>query len=200
MKKLLLVAAATATLAISGAASAATFPGYGNDTGGPALLITLTSGGATIAATGQPATYDGSDDTYIGVINNSGQTVNSLHLSANNIIFWFEGDGINAYGAPGNAIDHSGYGGPQAYFTNISSDYHTGDVNFIGGIADGGSAYFSLEEALDAASFSSANGGGISVGGGVPEPAGWAMMMVGIGSIGMALRTRARKIRAALTA
>jgi integrase len=37
-----------------------------------------------------------------------------------------------------------------------------------------------LEEPLDAASFS--NGGGITVGGGVPEPAIWAMLLIGFGA------------------
>jgi len=191
MKKLLIAGASfTALMFAGGAASAATFPGYGLDTGGPALLITLNSDGTTtLTSTGQPQTYDGADDTYIGVINNSGNTVNALNLSSNADIFGFDGDGIDTYGAPGNAKDTTGYGGPDGYFTNITGSYFSlpekGTVNFIGGIANGGSDYFSLEEALTTASFTNP----ITVGG-VPEPMTWAMMLMGFFGIGAAVRRR----------
>jgi hypothetical protein len=67
-------------------------------------------------------------------------------------IFSFDGDGIVAYGIPGNPRDSTGYGGPNVYFTNISADLTTGTANFIVPIAaNGGSAYFSLEEAISSA-------------------------------------------------
>ena len=53
----------------------------------------------------------------------------------------------------------------------------SGTVNFIGGIQNGGTAYFALEEPLTGAN------GGINVGG-VPEPGTWAMMLIGFAGLG----------------
>ncbi len=187
IRKILFASVAVATLALSSAAFA--FPGYGNDSGGPALIITLNSDGTTsLTATGQPATYDGADDTYIGVVNNSGHTVNALTLTSGTNIFGFEGDGISnvTYGAPGNSSDPSQYGGPHGYFTNINGSQTNGVVNFIGGIADGGSDYFSLEQALNTASFTTRPGA-------VPEPGTWAMMLGGMAVVGALLRRRQSK-------
>ena len=200
MKKLLIAGAAMAALAAAGSAHAA-FPSFGQDTG-PYIYITLTSAGAAVTFdnTVNP-TYDGADDTYLAVINNTGSVVNAITLKSTDDIFGFDGDGIDAYGAGSNANDTTGYGGPQAYFTNITNvgGLETGVVNFIGGIAaNGGTGYFSLEEALDSATFSTGGGGIIS--GGAPEPSTWAMMLVGVAGLGGALRMAGRKARAAVTA
>ena len=103
-------------------ANAAVFPGYGNDTLGPEFLLTVGPGGSTSITlnpiyTTDPGTYDGSDDTYIGVINNSGGTVSSITLSSTTDIFGFDGDGISTprFGAPGNSTDSTGYGGPDGF-------------------------------------------------------------------------------------
>ena len=195
MKKLLIGGAAAAALSFGMVSSAAAqFPGFGSDTG-PGFLITLNSNGtASFTSTSACPTYDGGgcngDDTYIGVINNSGHSVGTIHLSSTQDIFGFDGDGIDAYGASGNAIDTSGYGGPQAYFTNIAFQYspsfsETGDVNFIGGIKSGGTGYFSLEAALNTASFNQP----ITTSG-TPEPATWAMMLMGFFGLGATLRRR----------
>ena len=116
----------------------------------------------------------------VGVTNNSGHTINSFGVSSSTQnIFGFDGDGLTAapYNLTGNALDGSGYGGPQAYFTNISLDKMSGTVNFIGGISNGGTGFFALEEALSGAN------GGINVGA-VPEPSTWAMMLIGFAGLG----------------
>ncbi|HEY0436013.1 MAG TPA: PEPxxWA-CTERM sorting domain-containing protein [Phenylobacterium sp.] len=210
MKTLLVAGAAIAALTFAGSASAVTFPGFGSDPNGPGFIITLNADNtASFTATGEHATYDGfqgyyqfyeGDDTYIGVINNSGHSVNRIHLSGNTDIFGFESDGIDVYGATGNALDSSGYGGPNAYFSHITGGctYYgcsqSGDVNFIVPIANGGSDYFSLEERLSEATFQG-DGGGISSG--APEPATWAMMLTGFLGLGATMR---RRRAAALTA
>jgi hypothetical protein len=203
MKKFLVAGAALAVLSLGGHANAAVYPSVGDNTAGPSLIITIGSTGtATIAAGPSTGPYDGSEDTYIGVVNNSSTTVKFLHLSSPGTdIFGFDGDGIDGYN--GNSIapvtgnpDDTGYGGPLGYFTNINSTYDAGDVNFWGGLASGATTYFSLEEAIDSTAFAGP-GGGITTGGGVPEPATWAMMLIGIGAVGGVLRMNRRDLATA---
>ena len=111
------------------------------------LIITFNATGSitTAAPLLATSTYDGSDDALIGLVNNSGSTITSLHLVGHDI-GGFEDDGIDTYyGAPvsGNP-DRTGYGGPLGYFThNLGNSL---DINFYGGLATGSSTYFSLEE------------------------------------------------------
>lgn len=197
MKKLLVAGAAIAALGVASQAHAVTWTGYGNDTLGPALVITISSAGVASIASGPGSAqgpYDGSDDSYIGVVNNYGKTINSLSLSSSGApIFAFDGDGIDTYGAvkvSGNP-DTTGYGGPTGYFTNITS-FTSGTVNFFGGVASGGTAFFSLEAPPSLSTFTGP-GGGVTTGG-VPEPATWAMMLVGVGLMGGMLRMQGRKV------
>jgi len=114
-------------------------------------IITISDTGATVTSTGQPP-YDGIEDTLVGVVNNSRLPVSAMGLKSALSIFGFDGDGIVAYGIPGNPQDPSGYGGPNAYFTNISADLKSGTVNFITPIAaKGGTGFFALEEAISQA-------------------------------------------------
>jgi len=128
-------------------------PAFGAATAGCDLIITVTNNGDTVTVgpsyTLAGGTYDGSDDTLIGIVNNSSSKLSSISLSSSTDIFGFDGDGIDTYGAPGNNSDNSGYGGPDSYFTNINSSYTSGTVDFVTALsANGGSTYFSLEEAL----------------------------------------------------
>jgi hypothetical protein len=123
-------------------------PAYGYDSGcGTVITITATNG-VQIVQTGQ-GPYEGSDDTLVGIVNNSNVPISSIVLTSPNNIFGFDGDGIDTYGAPGNAMDTTGYGGPNSYFTNINPSQTSGTVNFVTPLApQGGTTYFSLENAL----------------------------------------------------
>lgn len=98
--------------------------------------------------------YENSDDTVTGVLNNSGRTITSLPLKSGTDIFGFEDDGICSKSITpkpsGCPFGPTGYEGPGVSYSNISSDKHSGTVNFSPGIPPGGSAYFGLEEALSA--------------------------------------------------
>jgi hypothetical protein len=115
-----------------------------------------------LTVTGQ-GPYDGVDDTLVGIVNDSAKPVTSVALSSDSDIFGFDGDGIDTYGAPGNSHDTTGYGGPDAYFTNINAFQTTGTVNFVTPLpADGGTTYFGLENAVsDATSCQDAINGSV---------------------------------------
>src|SRR5579862_4377823 len=150
LKQIPLTAAVFVVVVIAGTATHAQCPAVGADTG-CGIVITVTNTGASVSATGQ-GPFDGIEDTLIGVVNNSPLPVKSLGLTSGLTIFDFDGDGIDAFGIPGNSQDNTGYGGPNAFFTSINPDLRSGTVNFIVPISpNGGTAYFSLEEPISSA-------------------------------------------------
>jgi hypothetical protein len=92
--------------------------------------------------------YDGSDDTLVGVVNNSSIPIASLALTSGNPIFGFDGDGLCTY-ITCSWPHPTGYEGPGVIFNPTSST--TGTVNFSPPIAAGATAYFSLENSLTGA-------------------------------------------------
>ena len=188
MKKLLFGASALlASSFISGSVQAAvTCPVIGA-ANGCNVIITLNPGGTGSItpgpAAGQP--YDGIEDTLVGIENLSGQTVGRITLSGPNI-FGFDGDGINVYGFN---FGPTGYEGPLNTFS--VSFGSVGDVIFGGGLANGASTYFALEENLSAASFTVT---GVTPG--VPEPSTWAMMLIGFAGLAMASSRRRSAVAA----
>jgi hypothetical protein len=65
------------------------------------FLVTVTNGGETISEDATQGPYEGSDDALVGVQNNSTNPVTSIHLSAEDELFGFDGDGIcDPGGAP----------------------------------------------------------------------------------------------------
>ncbi len=194
MAKLLLATVAIGAISLSTAAFAA-FPGFGQNPQGPEFLITFTDNGISTALnpvySTDPGPYDGIEDTYFGVVNNSSKTVSSFTLTSttNQPIGAFDGDGIDTYGAGTNGMDTSGYGGPNAYFTNIASNFASLTVNFITPIAaNGGTDIFSLEESVSLSSTVV----------GTPEASTWAMMLLGLGGLGLAGVRGARRKQMAL--
>ncbi|MGA2950164.1 MAG: MBG domain-containing protein [Candidatus Sulfotelmatobacter sp.] len=140
----------------------------GQATGCGVIITIPPSGQASAAPTGE-GPYDGSDDTLVGIINNSGAPLSSITLSAGTDIFGFDGDGPCNYAQFSNSIyskpanpndcfnypagvsttaqpgaDPYDYQGPDNTFTNYGS-LTTGTVNFITPIPNGGSTWFALE-------------------------------------------------------
>lgn len=170
-------------------------PAVGADTSGCEFLITVTSasGGSATAFTVTASSpdlgpYDGSDDTLVGVLNNSGSTLTSLGLSSPLDIFGFDGDGAcsGAYGTiPGcaGATDPSGYAPKGVTFSGINGAATSGTVNFSPGLASGGSGWFSLEDALTVSQIMPSTT--------TPEPATFGALAAGL--LGLAGLVRRRQ-------
>ncbi len=58
------------------------------------FLVTVSPGGETIAEDPTQGPYEQSDDALVGVQNNSSAPISSIHLSAEDELFGFDGDGI----------------------------------------------------------------------------------------------------------
>ena len=196
MLKRLLIHCAVAIAAFVGfgsAAQAAICPTTFSTNTDCAFILTIAANG-TITGSAVPGAnpYDGSDDALVGVINNmSTAFIGSITLSGSGNgggIFAFEGDGICVYtGDSYCSSAPTGYEGPINTFANINALGTMGDVVFGGnGLAAGATTFFSLESSPS----SITGNGGITVGGGVPEPATWALMLVGFLSVGFAMRRR----------
>ena len=77
-------------------------PAFGYDSGCGTVITVTATNGVQIVQTGQ-GPYEGSDDTLVCIVNNSNVPIKSIVLTSPNNIFGFDGDGIDTYGAPGNA-------------------------------------------------------------------------------------------------
>lgn len=126
-------------------------PALGADTS-CGILVQVTDSANNIIGDPSQGPYDGSDDTLIGVLNSSSDSIGSLTLSSDTDLFNFDQDGLcTASGAPaGCPFGPTGYEGPGTSFSAITPDTSGGVVNFSPPVAPGATAYFSLEEPLSA--------------------------------------------------
>jgi hypothetical protein len=179
-----LALAAVGVAANSPASADSAFLALGANPLGPEFIITAGPGGTFSTALNpayggsDPGPYDSVEDTYFGVINNTGAVLPSIGLSAPGLnAFGFDGDGINASLSllnNSNDTSNGGYGGPDAFFTGTCVDTCT--VVFGSGISIGGTDIFSLEERLALNTVVVTNG--------VPEASTWAMMILGFLGLG----------------
>jgi hypothetical protein len=128
------------------------------DTSCAILIVIEPDGSLVILHDSTQKPLDKSEDTLVGVQNNSTITAPSIAIgSASQPVFGFEGDGLCTYVFVGNAYCQSapkpptGYEGPYTSIGNISGDKKRGTVTFTepdGGLAAGDGTYFSLEGAI----------------------------------------------------
>jgi hypothetical protein len=156
-------------------------------------LITIDANNTVTITVPDASPYDGSEDTLVGVLNNSATAVSSINLSGLDI-FGLDGDGVCTFTfaaangvagdgyCAGKTLDPADYFGPTSTFT--ITDASTGIVNFGPAVAGGGgNSFFSLEEPPTASLTA-------TVGGGTPEPASAALIVSGIGSLWLYRRRR----------
>jgi hypothetical protein len=182
---------ATAGTICPGGGGTGTTPYLPDNSGtGCNTVITISSSGSLSVAVPDANPYDGAEDTLVGVVNNSSNTITQLTLSGSDI-FGFDGDGICTFAFAGNSYcsasalsgtDPQDYQGPTSTFNITDSD--SGTVNFNPGIAPGTSTYFSLEEPPSASLAGTVTG---STPGhptnNTPEPASVALMLGGLSAI-----------------
>lgn len=138
-------------------------------------ILLVVNSDQTITVTGNSSIgpYDGSDDTLVGIVNNSNSAISSITVSGpGSGLAGFDGDGICTY-ATGGTVGGSGsgfvgdsycdaqqlagtdpgdYSGPDNSFTLDPNSKDDVEVDFNGkGLTAGGTSYFSLEGALTAA-------------------------------------------------
>ncbi len=157
------------------------------------VLITVNANGTTTITVPDSSPYDGSEDTLVGVKNNSASPVTSLALTGSGI-FGFDGDGICTYTFPGNGYcegtyygsDPGDYAGPTSTFTVTNAN--SGTVNFSPGVAaGGGTSYFSLENPPSTSlTVVVGTGGGTSTT--VPALSTWGFVLLTVMLIGLSAR------------
>lgn len=172
--------------------------------GGCNVVITIAANGSVSTTVTNSNPYDGSDDTLVGVINNSSTPLSQLTVSGS-AISDFEGDGICAFGAGGIAgdtftsgssaycsasalggTDPQDYQGPNQTFTNFSSG-NAVTVVFSPAIAGGGGTnFFSLEEPpSNALTVTTPTGTPTPLPTSTPAPASLILLATGIAAMGL---------------
>jgi hypothetical protein len=145
-----------------------------NDAASCDILLSVNADNSiTVYGDSSQPPYDGSDDTTVGIVNNSASPVNAVTvMGPGSDLAGFDGDGICTYtgwaGASSCPYGPTGYEGPGTSFVTDPSLPDDAEIDFAGGVVPGGTAYFSLEGALTAAQVSAREG---TLGSSFPCPA-----------------------------
>jgi hypothetical protein len=158
-------------------------------------LITINANGSVTETFPQATPYDGSDDNYIGILNNSSQVLNHIAISGpaspryGGIFGGMDGDGIcdtarfssTGFTCTGTVI---GVGAGENYApVGVTLDGVTANSGFVditGGLQPGELIVFSLEEPASA--------GGIVIR--TPKPATLALVSAGLIGLGVLRRRK----------
>ena len=131
-------------------------------------ILLVVNADNTVSVLGDPSVgpFDGSDDTLVGIINDSTSAVAAVTVSGpGSDLSGFDGDGICSgdygtwNGSAGCPYGPTGYEGPGTSFVTDPSLPDSAEIDFTGGLTPGKSAYFSLEGALTSAELTAREGG-----------------------------------------
>jgi hypothetical protein len=140
------------------------------------LLVVNSDNTVSVEGDSSVGTFDGSDDTLVGIVNNSSKAIHAVTVTGpGSDLSGFDGDGICSgdygtwNGSVGCPYGPTGYEGPGTSFVVNPSLPDSAEVDFTSGLAPGSSAYFSLEGALTSAQLTAREGPlGFSVNGSIP--------------------------------
>jgi hypothetical protein len=148
-------------------------PAIGDSPSCQILLVANQSQTITVLGDRSVGPYDGTDDTLVGIVNNTNKPISAITVSGTGSdLAGFDGDGICTYAAGGIAggssagfkgdgycdaqqldgVNPEDYAGPDNTYTLDPNSQDDVEVDFNGkGLSSGDSTYFSLEGALTAA-------------------------------------------------
>jgi hypothetical protein len=113
------------------------------------LLVVNNDGSVTVYKDDSVGPYDGSDDTIVGIWNQSSSTVNAVTVNGPPTgLGELDGDGICTYSLAGCPFGPTGYEGPDTAIKTSPSQPDSAEIDFTKGLAPNATAYFSLEGAL----------------------------------------------------
>jgi len=104
--------------------------------------------------------YDGSEDTLVGIVNNSPAPVPAVTVfGPGTNLGGLDSDGLCSFGVTGCPFGPTGYEGPGTSIKASTGVPDIAEIDFSGqGLAPGATAYFSLEGALTSAKITSRPG------------------------------------------
>jgi hypothetical protein len=162
------VSAAPAAMASTASLSAPPFaqcPAIGQSPSCEILIVVNSDNSVSVEGDPSVGTFDGSDDTLVGIVNDSSTAIKAVTVSGpGSGLSGFDGDGICSGdygiwdGSAGCPYGPTGYEGPGTSFVTISSLPDSAEVDFSGDLAPQATAYFSLEGALTSAQLSAREG------------------------------------------
>jgi hypothetical protein len=207
LKTLFGAAALALTMAVAPAYAATTFAQYEQVDGGPATImfddgLLTDTGGATGVLVlfnyldTMPAALDGQIDAFMNVSSTGapwGGTISFLRTSdlANLLTLTFSGATLAGAGGSG-ALFGSEPGGSVTYTSDFLDFTGQTEGNFsigLSSIEPGFGANLWTADSVGTFGSDSGNGGGA-----IPEPATWAMMIMGFGGVGALMRRRRHEL------
>ena len=135
-------------------------PTVGDDPSCQILLVINADSTITVLGDSALGPYDGTDDTLVGIVNNSKSAVPAITVTGpGSGLAGLDGDGLCTYAVSGCPFGSTGYEGPGTSIKTDPTMPDSAEIDFSGaGLAPGTSSYFSLEGALTAANLTSQPG------------------------------------------